>query len=77
MADKGKTGSSAGTEQNGRPPETSDGTCPICGKPRSTKYRPFCSKRCADIDLGRWLREVYTIPLAKNEAESDAEPSQD
>ena len=29
--------------------------CPICNKPQSEKYRPFCSSRCADIDLGRWL----------------------
>lgn len=34
--------------------------CPICGKPAAdAKYRPFCTKRCADIDLGRWLKEGY------------------
>lgn len=38
------------------------GTCPICGKPRSERYRPFCSKRCADVDLARWLRGDYAIP---------------
>lgn len=37
-------------------------SCPICGKPGVEKYRPFCSKRCADIDLGRWLRGSYAIP---------------
>lgn len=36
-------------------------TCAICGKPPSPRYRPFCSKRCADIDLGRWLGEDYRI----------------
>jgi hypothetical protein len=36
--------------------------CPICGKPTDTTYRPFCSKRCADVDLGRWLRGDYAIP---------------
>jgi endogenous inhibitor of DNA gyrase (YacG/DUF329 family) len=36
--------------------------CPICGKPHDAKYRPFCSKRCADIDLGRWFNEGYRIP---------------
>lgn len=36
--------------------------CPICGKSVSRRYRPFCSKRCADIDLGRWLGERYAIP---------------
>lgn len=33
--------------------------CPVCGKPGDLEYRPFCSKRCADIDLGRWLKEGY------------------
>jgi endogenous inhibitor of DNA gyrase (YacG/DUF329 family) len=36
--------------------------CPICGKPREVAYRPFCSKRCADVDLGRWLNERYVVP---------------
>jgi endogenous inhibitor of DNA gyrase (YacG/DUF329 family) len=36
--------------------------CPICGKPRSERYRPFCSKHCADIDLGRWLDGRYAVP---------------
>lgn len=38
--------------------------CPICNKPSAEKYRPFCSKRCADIDLGRWLKGSYVIPGA-------------
>jgi uncharacterized protein len=37
-------------------------TCPICGKPTVPAYRPFCSKRCADVDLARWLRGDYAIP---------------
>lgn len=36
--------------------------CPECGKPTLEKYRPFCSKRCADVDLGRWFKEEYTLP---------------
>lgn len=37
--------------------------CPICGKVEpECKYKPFCSKRCADIDLGNWFGEVYTMP---------------
>ena len=36
--------------------------CPICGKPTEEKVRPFCSKRCADVDLSRWLKGVYAIP---------------
>jgi uncharacterized protein len=35
--------------------------CPICGKPASQKHRPFCSARCAQIDLGRWLKGNYRI----------------
>lgn len=36
--------------------------CPICDKPTDTTFRPFCSKRCADIDLGKWLTGNYAIP---------------
>jgi endogenous inhibitor of DNA gyrase (YacG/DUF329 family) len=36
--------------------------CPICGKPTERSYRPFCSKRCAEIDLGRWLKGSYAVP---------------
>ncbi len=36
--------------------------CPICGTlTDNEKYRPFCSKRCADIDLGKWFNESYVI----------------
>lgn len=36
--------------------------CPICQKPAEEAWRPFCSKRCADVDLGRWLGGRYAIP---------------
>ena len=36
--------------------------CPICDKPTNDKFRPFCSKRCADVDLGKWLTGSYAIP---------------
>lgn len=36
--------------------------CPICRKPIQLAYRPFCSRRCADVDLGRWLLGVYAVP---------------
>ncbi|WP_091715857.1 DNA gyrase inhibitor YacG [Methylobacterium phyllostachyos] len=36
--------------------------CPICRQPSTPEYRPFCSQRCADVDLGRWLNERYAIP---------------
>jgi endogenous inhibitor of DNA gyrase (YacG/DUF329 family) len=35
--------------------------CPICGKPATARHQPFCSARCADIDLGRWLKESYRV----------------
>jgi endogenous inhibitor of DNA gyrase (YacG/DUF329 family) len=36
--------------------------CPVCGKPTVHEHRPFCSKRCAEIDLGRWLKGGYAVP---------------
>ena len=36
--------------------------CPICGKTPDPRYRPFCSKRCGDVDLARWLGGGYAIP---------------
>ena len=39
-----------------------DGTCPICGRPAVQEARPFCSKRCADVDLGRWFSGSYAVP---------------
>ncbi len=35
--------------------------CPVCGKPTVYRMRPFCSRRCADLDLGRWLKGDYRI----------------
>ncbi|MGX9352824.1 DNA gyrase inhibitor YacG [Shimia sp. W99] len=37
-------------------------SCPICKKDTVAKYRPFCSKRCADVDLGKWLGGDYAVP---------------
>ncbi|MFO1153713.1 MAG: DNA gyrase inhibitor YacG [Rhodospirillales bacterium] len=46
--------------------------CPICGKQAVDRYRPFCSKRCADIDLGRWLGgDHYRIPIADEDTDED------
>lgn len=47
-------------------------SCPICQKPTDPGYRPFCSRRCADIDLGRWLTGSYVIP--SDETEEDEPP---
>ncbi len=47
--------------------------CPICQNPTVKGYRPFCSKRCADIDLGRWMLGSYAIP-AKDEDDTATPP---
>ncbi len=39
--------------------------CAICGKPAAAPFLPFCSRRCADVDLNRWLSGVYAIPTAE------------
>ncbi len=46
------------------------GACPICGKPSAEATRPFCSKRCSDVDLGRWFGEGYRVPVT-NAPEDD------
>lgn len=43
-------------------PEKKAQKCPMCDKPSAETYKPFCSKRCADLDLGQWLGEGYRIP---------------
>jgi endogenous inhibitor of DNA gyrase (YacG/DUF329 family) len=48
--------------------------CPICDKPAEPAYRPFCSRRCADIDLGRWLNESYVLPVPEAEEERPENP---
>lgn len=39
--------------------------CAVCGRPRAEKYDPFCSPRCADVDLYRWLNGKYAIPASE------------
>ena len=46
--------------------------CPICGKPSVEAFKPFCSKRCADVDLNRWLTGAYVIPARDDEPAEDA-----
>jgi endogenous inhibitor of DNA gyrase (YacG/DUF329 family) len=48
-------------------------TCPICGKEPSEKYRPFCSRRCSDADLARWLTGSYVIPGPEDEDDLSSE----
>ena len=49
--------------------------CPICGKPTDAAFKPFCSKRCADIDLNRWLSGVYAVPVKEHEDEDGERPA--
>jgi endogenous inhibitor of DNA gyrase (YacG/DUF329 family) len=50
--------------------------CPICKRPAEDRWRPFCSKRCADADLARWLGEAYRIPVSgEPDDPDDDEPS--
>ncbi len=50
-------------------------SCPVCSKPTDPKYRPFCSRRCADVDLGRWLTGSYAIPVADEEPSDETDES--
>jgi endogenous inhibitor of DNA gyrase (YacG/DUF329 family) len=64
-----------------RPPDRSvpplravrtEAKCPVCSlRPADQKYRPFCSKRCADIDLGRWLKEGYRVETDEGPGEEE------
>ncbi|MBM3487730.1 MAG: DNA gyrase inhibitor YacG [Alphaproteobacteria bacterium] len=44
-------------------------TCPICGRATDMRWRPFCSRRCADVDLNRWLSGVYAVPVTEDSDE--------
>jgi endogenous inhibitor of DNA gyrase (YacG/DUF329 family) len=44
-------------------------SCPICGKPATEASKPFCSERCRDVDLNRWLSDSYKIPAAGDDDE--------
>ena len=51
--------------------------CPICKKPSQAKFHPFCSNRCNQIDLGRWLGGTYAIPSEDNPDELGNHSSED
>lgn len=77
MADNDNERQEPGSEPGGQNAQNSgtneqttgkkNGTCPLCQKSVSAVYRPFCSKQCADIDLGRWLNQSYSIPVYEND----------
>jgi len=61
-----------------RQPDKRAPSCALCGKPQTVKFKPFCSKRCADRDLGKWLGGSYAIPgepLSKAAQEEEEEPN--
>jgi endogenous inhibitor of DNA gyrase (YacG/DUF329 family) len=51
--------------------------CPICGRRSSAAYQPFCTPRCQEVDLGRWLTGVYRVPGPPAELDDDPPPSAD
>ena len=50
------------------PDDSKAPACPICGKPAVPDFKPFCSRRCADVDLQRWLSGRYAIPGREEDA---------
>lgn len=48
-------------------------SCPICARETDPKYKPFCSRRCADIDLGKWLTGSYVLPAEAIDDENPVE----
>ena len=49
-------------------------SCPICGEDTVKQFRPFCSKRCADIDLAKWLNGSYAVPSQREDDLDDEIP---
>lgn len=50
--------------------------CPICRKPRSDEFKPFCSSRCRDRDLAKWFGDGYAVPgpkVSQEQIESEIE----
>ena len=59
---------------SGRP--VTERKCVICGKPQDDKYKPFCSRRCADVDLNRWFSGGYAIPAVEEDEPDTEAPSE-
>ncbi|WP_431321374.1 DNA gyrase inhibitor YacG [Rhizobium sp. YTU87027] len=66
MSDEKKTAAKVEPLRKTRP-------CPECGKPSQREQYPFCSNRCRELDLSRWLSGSYAIPVADDEAKADRE----
>jgi uncharacterized protein len=54
------------------PANQQEKACAICGRPQVERFIPFCSRRCADVDLHRWLSGSYAIPVVEDEPEESA-----
>lgn len=52
-------------------------TCPMCDQPADAEYKPFCSKRCADLDLGKWFTGAYAIAGEPADQAEDNPPSEE
>ncbi|HEY8269050.1 MAG TPA: DNA gyrase inhibitor YacG [Xanthobacteraceae bacterium] len=50
--------------------------CPICGMATADAYRPFCSRRCSDVDLNRWFSGVYAVPVREDDDETASVPDE-
>ncbi len=51
--------------------------CPICGRAPAAPHRPFCSDRCRQVDLGRWLTGVYVVPGSPQDPVDEVPPDED
>ena len=51
-------------------------SCPYCGKTTDPLFRPFCSKRCKELDLSRWLNEDYRVPVVEDDPLDDEEDAE-
>jgi uncharacterized protein len=66
-----EAGGPAGNEAGKETGHTTEKPCPICGKPALEAFRPFCSRRCRDVDLNRWLSDTYAIPGKDDDEDAD------
>jgi endogenous inhibitor of DNA gyrase (YacG/DUF329 family) len=62
----------AGPRRGGPSARKAQGRCPICDAPSKRRFRPFCSRRCQDVDLGRWLRGSYRVPTDETPGQAGA-----
>lgn len=52
-------------------------SCPVCKKPKNPEYKPFCSKRCQQVDLGKWFSGRYAVPTEEAPADAPIAPEDD